>query len=263
MSACGNCGGNTHASDICERCEAKARGAEAVSAADFTQRARAWLTARYDEPRGIAWPEESTIASLAALLAEVAREAREPLEDERDEWMRRAENAAFPQSPTTEVEKRLIRDRDALGSQVAAQRAALETLWASIGDALCSGKGISLEYGQAVSSEITDVLRDSAATAAAHDQRTRLAALEEAAGGKYIWDLVAEAAADHDHACADIRELRAALASVEWEAEPHTRDGGECRWCLEAEKQGHADDCAVAAVLARTAHYGEPHADRD
>jgi len=37
-------------------------------------------------------------------------------------------------------------------------REALEVVWAAIGDALCSGKGISKEYGQSVAAQVTAAL---------------------------------------------------------------------------------------------------------
>ena len=49
--------------------------------------------------------------------------------------------------------------------------ASLDQLWAAIGDALCSGSGISVEYGQSVSVQVTEARK-----------RTRRALLDAARG---------------------------------------------------------------------------------
>ena len=72
-------------------------------------------------------------------------------------------------------------ERDALKAQVERLREALDDVWASIGDALCSGRGIEREYAWDVQRKVKSALAASPAQSlAAHDAKVRAKALREA-----------------------------------------------------------------------------------
>jgi hypothetical protein len=70
VSACGNCGGKTHASDICERCEQELRGGEAMTARPYLpeDEVEQDVAARIQQDKPYVH-EEDQIAALAGMLS--------------------------------------------------------------------------------------------------------------------------------------------------------------------------------------------------
>jgi len=91
----------------------------------------------------------------------------------------------------------LMQERDALRREVAMLREALERVWAAIGDALCSGSGIALPYGQSVSGQVQAALAASSGDwLERHDEQTRADAREACA--KVAEDFDASGAEGYD-----------------------------------------------------------------